>query len=401
MFALIVPAAHGQVTDPVVPDTAQLTDDDSAMAPAEGEDVTAENPEAPAVPIAPYRASSPEYGMNIFIWDQQRTTSRDLSKVSGASFTWQKTLFQWKFMEPVKGQIQWTEAERVVKASNAQGIKVIARLDFQPDWSRADKVTNGPPDDYADYGRFVYEFANHFKAGGTNGVVDAIELWNEPNLSREWGDAVISADSAADYVRLMCVGHEAAKRGSPNVVTISAGLSPTGTLNDQAADDTIFLQWMYDAGAQNCFDVLGAHGAGYKAPPWISTDELASNLQWGGHSSFGFRRVEMLRDVMVQNADDAKQVWLLEFGWTSDTVHDAYAWHRVTEDDKATYIVEAYKFASVNWAPWIGVMTLWNLAAPDWTTAREEYWWSITGPDGTNRPAYDALVKARRDGYLS
>ena len=48
MFALIVPAAHGQVTDPVVPDTAQLSDDDSAMAPADGEDVTAENPEAPA-----------------------------------------------------------------------------------------------------------------------------------------------------------------------------------------------------------------------------------------------------------------------------------------------------------------------------------------------------------------
>ena len=44
---------------------------------------------------------------------------------------------------------------------------------------------------------------------------------------------------------------------------------------------------------------------------------------------------------MVRNGDDAKQVWLLEFGWTSDDVHPAYAWHRVTEDQKADYIVGA------------------------------------------------------------
>lgn len=352
------------------------------------------------VAVAPFRAASPEYGMNIFIWDAPRTTNRDLGKVAGAGFTWQKTLFQWRHIEPVRGQPQWLESERVVKASNAQGVKVIARIDFQPDWARADRVHNGPPDNYADYSNFVFAFVNHFKPGAGNGVVDAIELWNEPNLSREWGNAEISAQSAADYVRLMCAGHDAAKRASPHIVTISAGLSPTGTMNVEAADDTVYLQWMYDAGGRNCFDVLGAHGAGYKAPPWISTEELASDSRWGGHASFGFRRVEMLRDVMVQNGDEAKQVWLLEFGWTSDPVNQAYAWHRVTEDEKATYIVEAYRWAALNWAPWIGVMALWNLAAPDWTTAREEYWWSITAPDGTNRPAYEALLRARRDGYL-
>jgi polysaccharide biosynthesis protein PslG len=351
-------------------------------------------------PIAPYVATSPEYGVDIFIWDQPRTTSRDLGKLTGAGFTWQKSLFQWKLIEPAKGRLQWSEAERVVKASNAQGIKVIARVDFQPNWARSDTVHNGPPDNYEDYGAFIYALVDHFKLGAGNGVIDAIELWNEPNLSREWGNAPISADSAADYVRLMCAGHHAAKRASSHIVTISAGLSPTGTLNSEAADDTTYLQWMYDAGARDCFDVLGGHGAGYKAPPWIGPEELASDARWGGHSSFGFRRIEMLRDVMVKNGDEAKQVWLLEFGWTSDSVHEAYAWHRVTEDEKATYIVEAYRWAAMNWAPWIGVMMVWNLAAPEWTTSREEYWWSITAPDGSNRPAYEALLRARRDGYL-
>ncbi len=352
------------------------------------------------MPLAPYRATSPEYGMSIFVWAAPRTTARDLDKLTAASFEWQKTLFQWKDIEPRKGMFDWTEAERVVKASNDVGIRVIARLDLQPGWARADRAPNGPPDRYDDFADFVYALVDHFKPGAGNGVIDAIELWNEPNLAREWGNQRIDAESAADYVRLMCLGHHTAKRASSHIVTISAGLAPTGTMTHEAADDTVYLQWMYDAGARGCFDVLGAHGAGYKAGPWVGPGELASDRRWGGHASFGFRRVEQLRDVMVRNGDEQKQVWLVEFGWTSDPIHPSYSWHRVSEDAKALYIVEAYKWARMNWAPWIGVMILWNMASPDWTPSREEYWWSVTAPDGSDRPAYEAVQRARRTGYL-
>jgi hypothetical protein len=151
---------------------------------------------------------------------------------------------------------------------------------------------------------------------------------------------------------------------------------------------------------KGCFDALGAHGAGYKAPPWIAPAELATNPRWGGDQSFGFRRTEQLRDVMVRNGDGAKQIWLTEFGWSSDEVHPDYAWHRVSEEEKADYVVEAYRWAYLHWQPWIGVMVLWNISAPDWTENREEYWWSVTNSDGTTRPAYDALVEARASGYL-
>ena len=32
------------------------------------------------------------------------------------------------------------------------------------------------------------------------------------------------------------------------------------------------------------------------------------------------------------------------------------------------------------------------IVAPTWTTNDEEYYWSITLPDGTLRPAYQALA---------
>ena len=109
----------------------------------------------PSAADAPERANSPEYGMNVFLWGNEQTTDRDLKKITDAGFGWQKTLFQWRYIEPKKGQFDWSEADRVVKASKAAGVKIIARLDFQPDWARADKVFNGPPDNYQDFGNFV------------------------------------------------------------------------------------------------------------------------------------------------------------------------------------------------------------------------------------------------------
>jgi hypothetical protein len=357
------------------------------------------------VRLGGYQAASPEYGMNIFIWREPNTTQRDLGKLRELGFTWQKTLFQWREIEGAgKGIYDWREADRVVAASTAAGIKVIARIDFPPAWATArcdPRANECPPDRFEDYADFIRAFTTRYGTGSPIGRVHAIEIWNEPNLAREWGNGRIDEAQAREYVRLLRLSYQAAKSVDPQMTIISAGLTPTGTRDPAVAQpDDVYLQWMYDAGAAAYFDVLGAHGAGYKAPPHMSPEEVAADPAYGGHASFCFRRVEQLREVMVRNGDEAKQVWLLEFGWSSDEVHPAYAWHRVTEEQKAQYIVDAYRWAAQNWAPWIGVMALWNLAAPGWTRNNEEYWWSITEPDGTPRPAYLRLLEARRSGLL-
>ena len=224
---------------------------------------------------------------------------------------------------------------------------------------------------------------DRYKTGSPFGRIHAVEIWNEPNLSREWGD---KAPNPAGYVALLKAGYEGAKRADPAVTVMTAGLTPTGTWNNEAWPDDIFLQQMYDAGAKGYFDVLGAHGAGYKAPPSMSPEQVAADPS--------YRRPPLLHLPPGRgpaggdgaNGDSAKQVWLPEFGWTSDTIHPAYAWHAVTEEQKAAYIVEAYHWALGNWTPWIGVMTLWNLPDPTWNLEREEYWWAIANPDGTDRP---------------
>src|SRR5437764_210347 len=91
------------------------------------------------VPGAPVAGSSPDYGMSAFLWGHPDTTSRDLKLVSDAGFRWQKSLFQWRQIEGAcKGCFDWTEADRVVKASTSSGVQIVARLDFQPPWARKD-----------------------------------------------------------------------------------------------------------------------------------------------------------------------------------------------------------------------------------------------------------------------
>jgi hypothetical protein len=101
-------------------------------------------PPTPAPP--PARVPSPDYGLHVFVWGHPQTTDRDLKLASDLGAHWQKSLFEWRSIEKEgKGQFDWREADRVVKATAAAGLKTIARLDFQPEWARAQRPAGQLP----------------------------------------------------------------------------------------------------------------------------------------------------------------------------------------------------------------------------------------------------------------
>lgn len=349
------------------------------------------------VPFSAERLAQSDYGMNVFVWGNPQTTRRDLDALRMAGIGWQKSLFQWRAIEAgCKYCFDWTEADRVVQASNAAGIKVIARVDFQPDWTRKDPATNGRPDNFQDFADFMRVFADRYKAGSGHGRVDAVEIWNEPNLQREWG-APISRDSAKEYVQMLGLAYTAIKSKAPEMQVVTAGLSPTGWDDETARPDDAFLQWMFDGGlkAGVNYDVLGLHGNSQVSDP---AAEVGS-VEGMADPSFYFRRVEQLRAIQEANGDAAAPVWLVEFGWTSDQVNPQYSWFAVSEEQKAQNIVQAFQYARANW-PWMQVMTVWAMPDPAWGPEREEYWWSVSNPDGTPRPALDLITDTAQQGLL-
>jgi hypothetical protein len=133
--------------------------------------------------------------------------------------------------------------------------------------------------------------------------------------------------------------------------------------------------------------VLGLNAPGYKSPPETPPDDPSLN----GQRWQAFRHVEDMRAIMVANGDGAKQVALLEVGWTVDqrntitnsagtSVPNPYRWHAVTEEQQAKYLPDAYEYAAKHWRPWLGLMVAIYLPDPGWTPDDEEYWWSVSYP---------------------
>lgn len=369
---------------------ATLTATAQAVKPA---DVTP-TPTSPPATLLPLM-TSPDYGIQAFMWWRPEVATRDLGLIKEMGFRWVKHVFAWSDMEPFgKGTFNWTQADQIVRFAAEAGIKVMARLDRAPAWT-GHGGENGPPAKLADFGDFCFEFASRYK-----GRVHAYQVWNEPNLAREWGGR---PPSPAEYAQLLKVAYQRIKEADPNALVISAGLTPTGTNNEQAMPDDLYLEGMYKAGFQQYCDLVGLHAAGFKAPPELSPDELmaAPGKPYGDHRFFCFRHVEDMRKIMEKYGDGARRVAVLEFGWTLDPRPDSpYHWHAVTREEQADYMVRAYQWAREHWQPWIGLMSLIYIADPYWKEEDEEYWWAITEPSypiPVVRPAYEALKMMPKD----
>ena len=338
---------------------------------------------APAAVVdPPFPALS--YGVHTFLWWNEATRALDLYLVRLMNFSHVKQRFSWRDIEPVAGEWHWDYADAVVDDVTCQGTGLVARLDGPPDWAirvPGDDPT-APPVDLDAWGEFCGAVAERYR-----GQIAGYQVWNEPNLRFEWLDR---APNAEGYVELLRVCSEAIHAADPDAVVISAGLAPTGTGLPDALPDMDYLRQMYDTGAGDYFDVLGLNAPGYKAPPEMSPDEAEAEF---GHRWMAFRHVEDMRGIMVENGDGAKQIALLEMGWTTDQREDTiYSWHAVDEQTQAEYLVDAYRYAAEHWRPWVGLMVTIYLSDPSWTPDDEQYWWALDTPGYPTKPTRPAFI---------
>jgi hypothetical protein len=374
-----------QPTDPPAPPTQPPANTDTPAPTGAPTEAVA----APTATVAPTQAprpapvgrgmASPDYGVQAFLWWRPEVADRDLQLVQDAGFTWVKQLFSWQDIEGAgKGQYDWSSADRIVEQAAAHNLKLIVRLSQDPDrpfWA------GNPPDNAGHFADFAKAVATRYQ-----GKIAAYQIWNEPNLGREWG---FRRPDPAGYAQMLKQTYAAIKSADPNATVITAGMAPTGTDNNEAMPDLAFYERMYQAmngNSDGYFDMLGAHAAGFAAPPEVSPDEAAANEDlYGGERFFTFRRVEEIRQVMEKYGDADKRIAVLEFGWTTDNRPDSpYYWHGagagIDNATQADYLVRAFEYARKNWQPWIGLMTVIYMPDVEWKETTEQYWWSILGP---------------------
>ncbi|MBI3360782.1 MAG: hypothetical protein HY023_06690 [Chloroflexi bacterium] len=107
---------------------------------------------------------------------------------------------------------------------------------------------------------------------------DAIEVWNESNIDREWPTGQISGQA---YTQLLQLVYPQIKAANPNTMVISGALSPTGFFgggcSPQGCDDKPFLEAMVAADAMNYADCVGIHYNEGILPPSATSGDPRGN----------------------------------------------------------------------------------------------------------------------------
>lgn len=332
------------------------------------------------------------YSIQTFLWWDGGQVGLHLDWVRLMSYSHVKQTFAWKDLETQPDEWDWEQADRILEEIEKRDLRLIARLGQVPLWAQPDPddVVNiddshdALPQNMEDWHNYCFRVAERYR-----GRIVAYQIWNEPNLTREWGGEPPNPEG---YVGLLAECSQAIRQADPNAILISAGLAPTGTNDASATPDDIYLDQLYRYNFQQYIDVVGVHATGY-APPEYGPDDAEAE---GRGRWFTFRRIEDLRKIMIAHDDAQRQVAILEFGYTTDTRNLDYSWYAVSEEEQAEMLERAYAYAVEHWRPWVGLMNLIYMPNLGWTKEDEEYWWAITTPDTGHRPAFFALANMRK-----
>lgn len=332
------------------------------------------------------------YGFQVQLWQYDPVArSNVVGDVQQAGFNWMTEQIEWDAVETSPGVYDWTELDNIVGAANAAGLNIMLSIEHAPEFYRT-PASGLMPGDPSPYGAFMGAVAARYA-----GQVQAYELWNEENLDRETGTGNVDP---ATYLPILEAGYTAVKASDPNAIVVLGAPSPTSSdVPGSVMDDVAYLNTLYalnNGEVKRYFDVLSAHPSGFSNPPDCTPDTPFCSLSggWNGdYSFFAFSRTGEYRDVMVQNGDDAKPIWLTEFGYCSNpTPPPGYEYCAyVTEDQQAEFLQSAYEMARNT--PYIGAMFEWNLNFQMSVGPDDEKWgFGIVHDDYTGRPAYGRLL---------
>ncbi len=322
----------------------------------------------------------------------------------------------------VKGQVRWRDFESApgvydsgkfealdafVWDANYRGLNLLLTIVDAPFFLRSahdpqhpDRL--GPPDDYAEAARFFGQALQRYQ-----GCVQAIEIWNETNLGREWttpGGIAAGHPDAAEYARFLSVVVPRLRSIDPKVILIAGGLSPTGANGPESRDDIVYLGELAAAGGLDQVDCVGAHLNGFNMPPDKRFNEGYNDptARFRGpfenpHHSWSFR------STLEAYADkSAKPICVTEFGWPSMENLGApgappgfgFALDN-TEQEQAGWIALGFEVMRATGRVRMGIVfNLDYIVKSGGSPASDSSMpYSLLRKDGVPRPAFDALER--------
>lgn len=278
--------------------------------------------EAPGVPEPASAIRGVAYhGMWTSRTDSDRAAILDELGASGA--TWVRMDVGWHELQPdgphsydvaavAELDVRLHEIER-------RGLSALVMLWWAPEWSSGTADQAGVPGDPADYARIATWLAKRYPT-----AVDALQVWNEPNLAH-----FFASTSARDYAELIKSTFPAVKAVRPDLPIISAG---------PASMNAAWYRDFYSNDVVGFYDALGAHAYPVVAdmPPALCARGSDTGCDVGWLVS------------LQQRMSDPAAIWVTEFGYSSHPDDPQLAeWQRgVTQIEQAEYTAQMLAYLS-------------------------------------------------------
>lgn len=143
--------------------------------------------------------------------------------------------------DPGDPAYDWSRYDQIMRGLAARGIAVMADFYDTPKWASRTKQVGAAPR-AADAGRFAQALAARYSGsypdpqGGTLPAVIALEIWNEPNISRFFQPQCAKrrgqpAESVSPriYAAMLAASFARIKKVSPNTIVVAGVTGPAGS----------------------------------------------------------------------------------------------------------------------------------------------------------------------------
>lgn len=271
--------------------------------------------DTPSPPPPPPTSSGFELGA-------QTTGLHNVDRMRYAGMNWVKIQYKW-----APGDDPGAVAGIIDEAHNA-GFKILLSIPGANLYPAANGI---------DFNSYV-DFLGGVAALGP----DAIEVWNEQNIDREWPAGQI--DPTAYVNNMLRPAYNAIKGANGNVMVITGAPAPTGFDNGTNAwADDRYVAGMAAAGAANYADCIGVHhNAGATSPSARSGHPAGTHYSW----YYG-----PTADVYYNAFGGSRRLCFTEIGYLSGDGHpglpSAFSWAGGTSvSEHAQWLAEAASLAA-------------------------------------------------------
>ena len=270
----------------------------------------------------------------------------------------------------VKMEFRWTPGDSPglvagdIKKAHDYGLKIL--------------VTLVGKDEHPEPGSLDFDRYVDFVEGVAELGPDAIEIWNEMNLEKEWPVGEISPEQYVEY--MLKPAYTKIKGIDHDIVVVAGGLAPTGYYPTAAVmDDSVYLEDLFENKAALYMDCIGVH---YKAGATSPHVNVGHPAQHDHHSWYFKRTMDTYRDAF----NGLRPLCITEIGYLSPEGIGGLPGEFFWADDTALteqgfWLGEAIELAREQYN--VDMLIVYNLDATAMENTEPEAAYAIIRQDGT------------------